>query len=104
LAQIAFEGTKRKGWKNAYVTTKQGVLAEPDGLFMEALRSVHNRYPEISVEESFIDRFAYELVKHTQKFNYSIVCGINLLMNIINEEVSALIGIRSLAHEAWGAV
>jgi isocitrate dehydrogenase (NAD+) len=92
LARVAFEETRRKGWRNVFAITKQNALAETDGLFMEALESVHERYPETSVEEVFIDKFAYELIKNTQKFDHSIVCGTNLFMDIISEEVSGLVG------------
>jgi isocitrate dehydrogenase (NAD+) len=92
VARFAFEEGKRKGWKNLFAITKQNALPVTDGLFMEALTSVHKSYPETSVEEIFIDDFAYELIKNTQKFNHSIVCGTNLFMDIISEEVSALVG------------
>jgi isocitrate dehydrogenase (NAD+) len=92
VARFAFEEVKRKAWKTLFAITKQNALPATDGLFMEALASVHNKYPETSVEEIFIDDFAYELIKNTRKFNHSIVCGTNLFMDIISEEVSALVG------------
>ena len=92
LARVAFEEAKSKGWKNIYVITKRNAFPETDGLFMEAIGSIHEHYAETSVEEVFIDRFAYEILKNAQKFNHSVVCGTNLFMDIISEEVSGLVG------------
>jgi len=91
LCRRAFEEAKRRGWKRSYAITKQNILKETDGLFMEAATSVHKDYPEISLEEYFIDNFAQQLVKNPQRFNQSVVFGTNLFMDIISEEVSALV-------------
>jgi len=91
LAKRAFEEAKRRGWKRSYAITKQNILKETDGLFMDAVRSVHKNYPGISLEEYFIDNFAQQLIKNPQRFNESIIFGTNLFMDIISEEVSALV-------------
>jgi isocitrate dehydrogenase (NAD+) len=91
VAKRAFEEAKRRGWKRCFVITKQNILKETDGLFMDAVRSVHKGYSEISLEEYFIDNFAQQLIKNPQRFNQSIVFGTNLFMDIISEEVSALV-------------
>ena len=91
LAKRAFEEAKRRGWKRTYVITKQNILKETDGLFMDAVRRIHSSYPDITVDEYFIDNFAQQLIKNPQRFNQSIVFGTNLFMDIISEEVSALV-------------
>ncbi len=92
LAKRAFEEAKRRGWKRCYAITKQNILKETDGLFMDAVRIVHKNYSDISLEEYFIDNFAQQLIKNPQRFNQSIIFGTNLFMDIISEEVSALVG------------
>ena len=91
LCRTAFEEAKRRGWKRTYVITKQNILKETDGLFMEAANGVHANYPEISMDEYFIDNFAQQLIKNPQRFNQSVIFGTNLFMDIISEEVSALV-------------
>lgn len=91
LADKAFQEAKRRGWKNCFAITKQNILKETDGLFMDAVNRVHKNYSDISLEEYFIDNFAQQLVKNPQRFNQSIVFGTNLFMDIISEEVSALV-------------
>jgi isocitrate dehydrogenase (NAD+) len=92
LAKRAFEEAKRRGWNRSFAITKQNILKETDGLFMEAVRGVHKDYSDISLEEYFIDNFAQQLIKNPQRFNQSIIFGTNLFMDIISEEVSALVG------------
>ena len=91
LCRTAFEEAKRRGWKRSFAITKQNILKETDGLFMEAARAVHNDYPDISLEEYFIDNFAQQLIKNPQRFNESVLFGTNLFMDIISEEVSGLV-------------
>ena len=91
LCRTAFEEAKRRGWKRTYAITKQNILKETDGLFMEAAKTVHANYPEISMDEYFIDNFAQQLIKNPQRFNESVVFGTNLFMDIISEEVSGLV-------------
>jgi len=91
LCRRAFEEATRRGWKRTYAITKQNILKETDGLFMETARSVHADFPDISMDEYFIDNFAQQLVKNPQRFNQSVVFGTNLFMDIISEEVSGLI-------------
>lgn len=91
LAKRAFEEAKRRGWKRCFAITKQNILKETDGLFMDAARTVHKDYSGISLEEYFIDNFAQQLIKNPQRFNESIIFGTNLFMDIISEEVSALV-------------
>jgi len=43
------------------------------------------------MEEYFIDNFAQQLIKNPQRFNQSIIFGTNLFMDIISEEISALV-------------
>ncbi len=91
LAKAAFEEAKRRGWKRTFAITKQNILKETDGLFMEAANNVHKNYPEITIEEYFIDNFSQQIIKNPQRFNKSIVFGTNLFMDIISEEASALV-------------
>ena len=55
------------------------------------MNAVHKDYSGISLEEYFIDNFAQQLIKNPQRFNESIIFGTNLFMDIISEEVSALV-------------
>jgi isocitrate dehydrogenase (NAD+) len=92
VARRAFEEAKRRNWSHAYVITKQNILKETDGLFMEAVNTAHRDYPGITLQEYFIDNFSQQLIKNPQRFNKSVVVGTNLFMDILSEEASALVG------------
>jgi isocitrate dehydrogenase len=92
VARAAFEEAKRRGWKRTYAITKQNILKETDGLFMEAVQDAHKEYPDIGLEEYFIDNFSQQLIKNPQRFNQSIVFGTNLFMDILSEEAAGLVG------------
>lgn len=100
LAKAAFEEAKRRGWKRTFAITKQNILKETDGLFMEAANNVHKNYPEITLEEYFIDNFSQQLIKNPQRFNKSIVFGTNLFMDVISEEASALVASIGCTYSA----
>ena len=91
VSKRAFEEAKRRGWKKCFAITKQNILKETDGLFMEAARTIHKNYSDLSLEEYFVDNFAQQLIKNPQRFNQSVIFGTNLFMDIISEEVSALV-------------
>lgn len=91
IAVRAFEEAKNRGWKKCYAITKQNILKETDGLFMDAVRTVHKNYSDLGLEEYFIDNFAQQLIKNPQRFDKSILFGTNLFMDIISEEVSGLV-------------
>ena len=91
IARTAFEEARRRGWKRTFAITKQNILKETDGLFMEAANNVHKEYPEITLEEYFIDNFSQQLIKNPQRFNQSVIFGTNLFMDVISEEASALV-------------
>jgi len=91
LCRRAFQEAKHRGWKRTYAITKQNILKETDGLFMETARSVHADFPDISMDEYFIDNFAQQLIKNPQRFNQSVIFGTNLFMDIMSEEISGLV-------------
>lgn len=91
LVRTAFEEAKRRGWNRTFAITKQNILKETDGLFMEVANEVHKDYPDITLDEYFIDNFSQQLIKNPQRFNQSVVFGTNLFMDIISEEASALV-------------
>jgi isocitrate dehydrogenase len=92
VSRFAFEEAKRRGWKKVIAISKANILKVTDGLFLDSVRSTAKRFPNIELEDFFIDNFAQQLVKNPQRFNRSVIVGTNLFMDILSEEASALIG------------
>ncbi|MCP8315391.1 MAG: isocitrate/isopropylmalate dehydrogenase family protein [archaeon] len=100
VARYAFNLAREKGWKNLVVITKANILKESCGLFREVVGEVAKEYPEIVVEDYFIDNFAQQLVKNPQRFNQNVILSTNLFMDIISEEASGLIGSIGCVYSA----
>ena len=98
--EFAFKEAERRKWKTVYTINKGNILKESDGLFMEAVRSVAKKHPEVKLEEAFIDNFSQQLVKNPQLFNQCIILSTNLFMDILSEEASGLIGSIGMVYSA----
>ncbi len=100
VTEFAFKEAERRKWKTVYTINKGNILKESDGLFMEAVRSVAKKHPEVKLEEAFIDNFSQQLVKNPQLFNQCIILSTNLFMDILSEEASGLIGSIGMVYSA----
>jgi isocitrate dehydrogenase len=98
VAKFAFEEAKRRKWKRVIAISKANILKVTDGLFLECVREVAKGYPEIALEDLFIDNFAQQLVKNPQRWNTSVIVGTNLFMDVLSEEASGLIGSIGLVY------
>jgi len=98
IALFAFNEARKRSWKKVVAISKANILKVTDGLFLECVRNVSKEFPDIEVEDVFIDNFAQQLVKNPQRYNYSVVVGPNLYMDILSEEASGLIGSIGLVY------
>jgi isocitrate dehydrogenase (NAD+) len=100
VSKYAFEEARRRGWKKLAAVNKANILKLTDGLFLECVHSVGHDYPEVEIEDLFIDNFAQQLVKNAQRFNQTVVLGTNLFMDIMSEEASGLVGSIAMIYSA----
>lgn len=100
VARYAFEEARRRGWKKLAAINKANILKVTDGLFLEAVHAVGKDFPEVAIEDLFIDNFAQQLVKNPQRFDQTIVLGTNLFMDILSEEAAGLVGSIAMIYSA----
>jgi len=100
VSRHAFNLAKERGWHKVVVITKGNILKETDGLFRDVVGYVAKDFPEITVDDYFIDNFAQQLVKNPQRFNQNVILSTNLFMDIISEEASGLIGSIGCVYSA----
>ncbi|HUH99590.1 MAG TPA: isocitrate/isopropylmalate family dehydrogenase, partial [Nitrososphaerales archaeon] len=100
VTKFALEEARTRGWKKVVVISKANILKLTDGIFLEAARQNAKSYPEIEVEEIFIDNFSQQLVKNPQRFNENVIVGTNLFMDILSEEASGLVGSIGMIYSA----
>jgi len=92
VVKKAFELTQQKGFKKIFAVTKRNILKETDGIFWNAVVETQKMFPEIQVEEYYIDNMTQQLVKNPERFNNSILLSTNLFMDIISECPSGHVG------------
>ncbi len=83
---------QQKGFKKIFAVTKRNILKETDGIFWNAVVETQKMFPEIQVEEYYIDNMTQQLVKNPERFNNSILLSTNLFMDIISECASGHVG------------
>ena len=97
ITRFAFElAMKRR--KKVTIVTKANVLRKTDGLFLEVARKVAEDYPEIEVEEAFVDVTAMRLILKPNIFD--IIVTSNLFGDILSDESAGLVGGLGLAPSA----
>lgn len=97
ITRFAFElAMKRR--KKVTVVTKANVLRVSDGLFLEVARKVAEDYPDVEVEEAFVDVTAMRLILKPNIFDVLVTS--NLFGDILSDESAGLVGGLGLAPSA----
>lgn len=92
VVKKAFELAQQKGFKKIFAITKRNILKETDGIFWNAVMETTKSFPDMEVEEYYIDNMTQQIVKNPQRFNNSILLSTNLFMDIISECASGHVG------------
>jgi isocitrate/isopropylmalate dehydrogenase len=97
ITRFAFDlAMKRR--KKVTVVTKANVLRMSDGLFLKVARKVAEDYPEVEVEEAFVDVTAMRLILKPHIFD--VIVTSNLFGDILSDEAAGLVGGLGLAPSA----
>jgi isocitrate dehydrogenase len=92
IALKGFDFARSKGFHKLFAVTKRNILKETDGIFWEAVTDTKRKFPEIEIEEYYIDNMTQQLVKNPERFNETVILSTNLFMDIISECASGHIG------------
>lgn len=94
IAEEAFRLAERRRRK-VTVVHKANVLRVSDGLFLECVREVASRYPDVAYEERIIDAMAALLVRDASAFD--VVLSTNMYGDILSDEAAEISGSLGLA-------
>jgi isocitrate/isopropylmalate dehydrogenase len=94
IAESAFKLALQRR-KHVTAVHKANVLRVSDGLFLECVRAVAARYPQIKYEERIIDAMAALLVRDASPFD--VVVTTNMYGDILSDEASEIAGSLGLA-------
>jgi isopropylmalate/isohomocitrate dehydrogenase-like protein len=89
IARFAFDlAVKRR--KNVTIVTKANLMRKTGGLFLEVSHRVAKDYPEVEVNDLFVDVAAMHLVLKPQVFD--VILTSNLFGDILSDEAAGLTG------------
>ena len=94
IAEAAFKLAMQRR-KKVTAVHKANVLRVSDGLFLECVRAVAARYPQVTYEERIIDAMAALLIRDASPFD--VVVTTNMYGDILSDEASEIAGSLGLA-------
>lgn len=92
IARAAFEFARREGKDNVAIVTKANIMKKTDGNFSRICREVASDYPEIEVEDWYIDIMAANLVNESIRSKFKVFVLPNLYGDIITDEAAQIQG------------
>lgn len=98
IAEFAFEYALKNDRKTVSAVSKANICKLSDGLFLEAVRSVAKRYPQVNYNEILVDNLCMQLVINPEKFDVLVLP--NLYGDIVSDLTSGLIGGLGVAQGA----
>jgi 3-isopropylmalate dehydrogenase len=95
IAESAFALAATRSRHKVTAVHKANVLRVSDGLFLECVRQIAQRYPQIEYEEQIMDAMAALLVRDASRFD--VILATNAFGDILSDEASEISGSLGLA-------
>lgn len=90
IAKAAFEWAMKRERKQVHAVHKANIMKKSDGLFLDSVRNVAKKYPDVVYKEIIVDNCAMQMVMHPEQFEI-VVLG-NLYGDIISDLAAGLVG------------
>ena len=92
IARAAFEYARNNGKKHLSIVTKANIMKKTDGKFTALCHEIAEEYPEIEVEDYYIDIMTANLLKEPLREKFQVVLLPNLYGDIITDEAAQIQG------------
>ena len=92
IARLAFEFARANGKKRVSIVTKANVVKATDGKFLEICLEVAKEYPEIQVDDWYIDIMTAKLIDPKRRTQFEVLILPNLYGDILTDEAAELQG------------
>ena len=92
IARAAFEYARQNGKTHVSIVTKANIMKKTDGKFTAICHEVAKDYPEITVEDYYIDIMTANLIKEPLREKFQVVLLPNLYGDIITDEAAQIQG------------
>ncbi len=90
IGEYAFQYAKKHNHKKVTAVHKANIMKISDGLFLDCIRNVAAKYPEIEYEEVIVDNMCMQLVMHPER--YDVLVLPNLYGDIVSDLAAGLVG------------
>lgn len=98
IAEFAFDYAIKNGRKEVCAVSKANICKFSDGLFLESVREVAKKYPNIKYKEILVDNCCMQLVQKPEQFDVLVLP--NLYGDIVSDLCAGLIGGLGVAQSA----
>ncbi len=92
IARTAFEYAKNNGKTRLSIVTKANIMKKTDGKFTKICHEIASEYPDIQVDDWYIDIMTANLVNPAIRSQFQVVLLPNLYGDIITDEAAQLQG------------
>lgn len=92
IAKAAFDFARNNGKKRVAIITKANILKKTDGKFLELCYEVAKDYPEIQVDDWFVDIISANLINEKVRSGFEVFVLSNLYGDIITDEAAQIQG------------
>lgn len=100
IARMAFEFAKANGKDRVECVTKANIVKKTDGRFLDVVHRVAEDYPEIRVEDWYIDIMTANLINENMQKDFQVFVLPNLYGDIITDEAAQIQGGMGTAGSA----
>jgi isocitrate dehydrogenase (NAD+) len=90
IAEFAFGHAQRHGRKKVTAIHKANIMKLGDGLFLESVRAVAHRFPNLTYDEKIVDAACMHLVMNPGQFDVLVMP--NLYGDIVSDLCAGLVG------------
>jgi len=99
IAEYALQLARDRAQKRVVTAVhKSNVMRKTCGLFAQACRDVAKKYPDIQLNELYVDAASMQLVKNPNQFD--VIVTTNMFGDILSDEASILVGGLGMAPGA----
>src|SRR5574344_1993800 len=98
IAEVAFEYALKNNRKEVCAVSKANICKLSDGLFLNCVREVENKYDKIKYREILVDNVCMQLVQKPEQFDVLVLP--NLYGDIVSDLCAGLIGGLGIAQGA----
>lgn len=92
IAKAGFDFARKNGKKHVAIITKANILKKTDGKFLELCYEVAKDYPEIEVDDWFVDIISANLINEKVRSGFEVFILPNLYGDIITDEAAQIQG------------